>query len=106
LRKEFAAVNPLPYKFSYKFQDQNGRKATLMIEDWEIGQLYWSCLKRCNNDKDLAVKKVKEKYLDEFEKKDVHLFLGTTARYHGWAKNPFIIVGVFYPPLEIQQSLF
>ena len=63
LRKEFAAVNPLPYKFSYKFQDQNGRKATLMIEDWEIGQLYWSCLKRCNNDKDLAVKKSQRKIL-------------------------------------------
>lgn len=95
----------LPYKFSYSFIDINGKKSTLMIEDWEIGELYWNCLKKYGN-KQLAVEKVKEKYFDNFIKKDLYLFLGTTLENHiKKAKNPFVIVGVFYPP-KTEQSLF
>ena len=32
-------VQKLPYKFSYIFEDNQGKKSKLMIEDWEIGQL-------------------------------------------------------------------
>lgn len=104
--KEFSVVNKLPYKFFYRFQDSTGREAKLMIEDWEIGMLYWNCLERSGGDEQEAVFKVKEKYFDLFSKRDIHLFLGTTKQYHGWAKNPFVIIGVFYPPHEPQLSLF
>jgi hypothetical protein len=77
-----------------------------MIEDWEIGMLYWNCLKECKNHEDLALQKVKQKYLNEFLKKDLYFFLGTLRQYHGWARNPFVIVGVFYPPLKLQTDLF
>ena len=40
----FEAVQKLPYKFSYILLDCNGTKSKMMIEDWEIGQLYWNCL--------------------------------------------------------------
>ncbi len=39
-------VRKLPYKFSYRFTDEDDQQATLMIEDWELGQLYWNCLAR------------------------------------------------------------
>ena len=42
----FVVVQKLPYKFSYVFSDSRGKKSQLMIEDWEIGQLYWNCLAR------------------------------------------------------------
>ncbi len=107
IKKQFALVNKLPYKFSYKFEDINGRESTLMIEDWEIGALYWNCLKNCSGDEKMATQQVKRKYFDEFiAQRDVLLFLGTTLRYHGWANNPFVIVGVFYPKKEPQKSLF
>lgn len=102
---EFKRVNKLPYKFSYKFVDDAGKESTLMIEDWEIGMLYWNCLKKHNNDENIAIQKVKEKYFDEFLKRDIHLFLGTTRQYHGWASNPFVIIGVFCPPIDNQFSL-
>ncbi len=51
LKKEFLIVDKLPYKFSYRFQDCNGRESTLMIEDWEIGMLYWNCLKQTEGNK-------------------------------------------------------
>lgn len=103
-KETFKLVKKVPYKFSYKFVDGTGKESCLMIEDWEIGQLYWNCLKSSNNIADLAVDKVKQKYLKEFQKKDLYLFLGTTRRFHGWAKNPFVIIGVFYPPYS--SSLF
>ena len=77
-----------------------------MIEDWEIGALYWNCLKRADNNEQRAIEKVRKKYMDEFSKKDIYLFLGTTRQYHGWAKNPFVIIGIFYPPFESGRSLF
>jgi hypothetical protein len=102
---DFRIMPKLPYKFSYRYKDDVGRESTLMIEDWEIGQLYWTCLERYG--KDQAVAKVKEKYFDDFVKtKDLHLFLGTTRQWHGRAKNPFVIVGTFHPPFVRQPGLF
>ena len=106
VRREFSIVDKLPYKFFYRFRDKKGREAKLIIEDWEIGMLYWNCLKNSGGDEQKAVSKVKEKYFDLFSKRDIYLFLGTTKQFHGWAKNPFVIIGVFYPPHEPQLSLF
>jgi hypothetical protein len=106
VRTEFLVVPKLPYKFSYRFADSKGRESTMMIEDWEIGALYWNCLKSCGGDEDAAIKLVRSKYLDGFSKLDLHLFLGTTKKFHGWATNPFVIVGVFYPSHVTQGSLF
>ena len=105
LKRWFSVVQKLPYKFSYKFTDNRGRQSTLMIEDWEIGMLYWNCLKQAKSDENVAVAKVRDKYLNEFAGKDLYLFLGTTREFHGRAPNPFVIIGVFYPPKETQASL-
>ena len=107
----FEVVRKLPYKFSYIFKDDSGKKSKLMIEDWEIGQLYWNCLKSSYGDEKEALEKVKLKYFDELVlKKDLYLFLGTTQAYHNVAKNPFIIIGAFYPNKidnkPIEQTLF
>jgi len=34
LKKEFSVVKKLPYKFFYRFRDEDGRESRLMIEDW------------------------------------------------------------------------
>ena len=105
LEKEFLIVDKLPYKFSYNFRDCKGKESTLMIEDWEIGMLYWNCLKQTEGDENKALELVRKKYIDEFSSKDLYLFLGTTRQFHGWARNPFVIIGVFYPPIDNQISL-
>ena len=104
---EFKIMPKLPYKFSYRFTDDAGKSSKLMIEDWEVGQLYWSCLKSSANEEE-ALKKVEQKYMDDFAKtKDLHLFLGTTYEHHNKkAPNPFVIIGTFHPPIENQASLF
>jgi hypothetical protein len=99
IEAEFKVVHKVPYKFSYKFEDDSGKQSTMMIEDWEIGMLYFKCLGRAGGNESEATAKVKEKYLDSFLNRDLHFFLGTTKQFHYVAPNPFIIVGVFYPPM-------
>ena len=103
----FEVVAKLPYKFSYKFISEDNIVRTMMIEDWEIGQLYWNCLKSHEGDEYLACQDVKRKYFDDFAKtKDLYLFLGTTREFHLIAPNPFIIIGTFHPKSVLQTSLF
>ncbi len=98
--KERRVVSKLPYKYSYKFLSFGDTKPRmLMIEDWEVGALYWNCLRRSKGDEIEANRLVRQKYFDEFlAQKDVYLFLGTTKQYHNVSPNPFVIIGVFYPP--------
>ena len=98
-------VKKLPWKFSYQFLDSKGRESTMMIEDWEIGALYWACI-RDGSTRLEAVAKVRQMYLDNFASKDLYLFLGTTREWHGRGKNPFVVIGVFYPPIQTQPELF
>jgi hypothetical protein len=100
-------IPKLPYKFYYRFKDIEGTVSRLMIEDWEIGALYWNCLKSTEGNEEHALQKVREQYEDNFLKnKDIYLFLGTTREWHmRRAKNPFVIIGVFYPKIELQTKL-
>jgi hypothetical protein len=104
---KFEVVQKLHYKFSYVFTDNQGKKSQMMIEDWEIGQLYWNCLARHEGNEVKAVADGRKKYFDDFAKtKDLHFFLGTTQQYHNIAPNAFIIIGTFHPKKEIQPRLF
>lgn len=98
-RKTFKVVAKLPYKFSYKFKDSSGTEHKVMILDWEIGALYWNCVKKCSEKE--AIQKVKQKYFDEFTQRDLHFYLGTTLEFHGRAPNPWVIIGVApFPKLD------
>jgi hypothetical protein len=103
----FEVVSKIPYKFSYKFTDDEGKESTLQIIDWEIGNLFRNCL-RDNSDNDkIACQKVQLKYWDDFaKKKDTFLVLGTTLEHHlKKALNPFVIISVFPPKHELQARL-
>lgn len=104
-RETFRVIPKLPYNFSYRFEDGAGRTSTLQILDWEVGALYWNCLRSADGDERKAVAKVRQKYFDEFTQKDLHFFLGTTQQYHLIAPNPWVIIGVFPIPYQRQLGL-
>jgi len=90
-------LEKIPYKFSYKFKcggkDCNGHK--IMIEDWEIYELYRNMLQRYGT-KEIALEKVKDKYFNIFPKQnDLYFFMGTTKKDHH--RGTFVIIGLFYP---------
>lgn len=105
-RETFRVVDKIPWKFSYRFEDEAGKESEMQILDWEIGALYRNCLRRANDDQEIAIAKVKQKYMDEFLRRDLHFFVGTTLRFHSVAPNPWLIIGLFPIPRVTQTSLF
>ena len=99
-KEVFEVVKKLPYEFSYKFTTDDGKSHTLMIEDWELGALYWKCLRDNGNDEMVACEKVKQMYFDHMAGDcDLYLFLGTAKQMQQRnMPNPFIVIGTFYPP--------
>jgi len=106
----FTLAEQIPYKFKYKFLTDEGMIHNLMVEDWELCMLYRNCLKGCI--KEESFEKVRQKYFTEFSKKDVYFILGTNFHWHNknaskldQGKNPYMIIGVFYPPKPLVQEL-
>lgn len=108
-RQTFQLMPKLPYNFSYRFEDVDGRKSELQVLDWEVGQLFQNCLRDANGNESVALAKVKQKYWDVFQKTDLHFFLGTMQQFHGFSPNPWVIIGVLpmpYPPPVEQMEFF
>jgi len=104
-RQTFQVIPKLPYSFSYRFDDADGKASEMQVLDWEAGALYWNCLRGCEGLESLALTKVRQKYFDEFRAKDLHFFLGTTQEFHFRAPNPWVIIGVLPIPHERQVQL-
>ena len=102
----FEVVDKLPYEFKYVLEDENGKESRMMIEDWEIGALYWKQFNKYNDEK-RALEDVRAKYFDDFAKtKDLYLYLGTSQVHHYVSRNPFMIIGTFTPKIDLQTKLF
>ncbi|MDD3995776.1 MAG: hypothetical protein PHC42_03670 [Bacilli bacterium] len=100
-KKIFKIAKKVPYKFSYVFTTDDDKERTLMVEDWELGELFWKY-----DNEELACQKVKEKYFDYMVNEcDLYFFLGTTQKFHNVGPNPFIIIGLFYPKKEDKSQL-
>ena len=80
-------------------------KLTLMIEDWEIVELYRNCIKDGDSE-EIACQKVRDKYMKIATYCDIFLFLGTIYKWQKMnGNNPYVIIGVFYPPKGTTQQL-
>jgi len=88
-------LEKIPYKFSYDFlcQEQGCKGHRMMIEDWEVGELYRKMRDKFK-DEEIAYQKVKDKFYGEIcgEDKDTYFFVGTVLKHGTW-----IILGTFYP---------
>jgi hypothetical protein len=88
----------IPYKFSYVFQceDPHGKGHRIMIEDWEIGQLYRK-MRDKHESESIAVDKVRDRFLGTIcaSDRDTHFYVGTVLSHNTW-----IILGTFWPKKE------
>ncbi len=93
----------IPFKFQYRFECDDPRcKGThqMMIEDWEVGALFWRLVKEGKSHKE-AADKVRGRFLGELcgPKKDTHFFVGTILNH----PKTWLILGVFYPKIRTRQ---
>ena len=96
-------LRKIPFKFSYVFECQDSDKPhNAMIEDWELGVLWLREVERLGNEYD-AAESVRQKFFDEMcgSSKETKFFVGTVFPYNTW-----VVIGVFWPPLDQQGSLF
>ena len=92
-------LEKIPYRFRYVIEDADGTERRLTIRDWELGMLYLKM--RDEHGSEIAVEKVKQKYLDSMcsPDKDTRFFIGTM-----WPYNQWMVVGVFWPPKPKRNS--
>ena len=72
----------------------------MMIEDWEVGALFWRLVDQGLSHED-AADKVREKFLGELcgPGKDTHFFVGTILAY----PKTWVVIGVFYPKIRPEK---
>jgi len=95
----------VPWKFHYRFRCDDSRckgNHRMMIEDWEIGALYWRCVDNGATPNE-AAEKVKQKFLDQMcaPNIDTHFYVGTVLAHGTW-----VIIGMFWPRKESLGPLF
>ncbi len=87
-------LKKLPYDFHYRYKCETPsgvESNTHKLTDWEIGALYWTCIKRHGAKWE---EKLRQKLEIDFAKKDLLLFMGTIHRF----PDQWLIVGIVYPP--------
>ncbi len=74
----------------------------MMIEDWEVGALYWNCVDQ-GGPPEGAANKVRQKFFDQMcaPTIDTHFFVGTVLEHGTW-----VIIGVFWPRKDSPGPLF
>ncbi len=108
----FIQSSPMLLDVKYSFSDIKGKKHTMTIIDWEVYELFRKYYYEKNKSlQDLVKAKsiIKEKYGTEFiREKDLYFILGSRKEDHlrGYGKNPFSIIGLFYPKKDNQLQLF
>lgn len=92
-------LRKLPVAFHYRYQDADGNILRHRITDWEVGALYWNCVRSHGPNWE---KPLREKLEFELPSKDLMFLMGTIHRF----PDQWLIVGLIYPPKpkEILQS--
>jgi len=88
-------LEKIPFKFSYIYRCSPDCKRghTMMIEDWEVGQLFRN-MKLKYGDEKKAAEMVKQRFFSIIcaPEIDTHFFVGTVLQHGTW-----VILGVFWP---------
>jgi len=93
----------VPWKFHYWFEcdDSRCKSHKMMIEDWEVGALYWRMIDQ-GKTPDKAAADVRTKFLNQIcsSKNDTHFFVGTVLAHGTW-----VVIGTYYPK-KSEPNLF
>lgn len=99
--KTLVPPRKVPFKFHYRFECDDprcNRSHQMMIEDWEVGALFWRLVDKGADHKQ-ASEEVRRKFLNELcaADKDTHFYVGTILAH----PKTWVILGVFYPKIRM-----
>ena len=87
-------LQKLPYDFHYRYEIKTPsgiEEQTHKLTDWEVGALYWNCVKGYGAGWEA---KFRNRLETEFFEKDLMFLMGTIHRF----PDQWLIVGLVYPP--------
>jgi len=107
MTKENTLLEKLPYKwrYAYRCSDPDCTGHEQQIIDWEAGAFYRNVIRRSGaTDPDAVREGMRRRFLETLcgTDRDTHFFTGNMAAHQG----SFLILGVFWPPVDLQGRLF
>src|ERR1035441_1568691 len=97
--KQRQPLRKLPYDFHYRYECATSagvpETRSHKLTDWEIGALYWTCIKSYGPKGWEA--KFRYRLETEFARKDLLFLMGTIHRF----PDQWLIVGIVYPPRPV-----
>ena len=100
LDKELPDFEPTPYEFRFKFRDAEGGEHDCENGDWEAHAMYWRWSRQYGSDD--ALKKMGEKFNDEYPKLGIAFAQGTIFK----RPNIWTLLGVIRLDPSVQGELF
>lgn len=101
-KKMLVPPRKVPFKFHYQFEcdDPRCNGHRMMIEDWEVGALFWKMVDKGHSHKE-AADKVRAKFLGELCRpdKNTHFFVGTILAH----PKTRVVIGVFHPKIQARR---
>lgn len=102
-QKTLVPPRKVPFKFHYCFECDDPRckgKHKMMIEDWEVGALFWKMVDKGCSHKE-ASQKVRDKFLNDLcgPDKETYFYVGTILAH----PKTWVVVGIFYPKVKSQK---
>lgn len=86
---------PVELRYRFRCRDEPECKGhNIILIDWELNELARKVMQR---EKDLKAieEKIKAKFFDFMEERDLYFFMGTHFRFGSW-----LIIGIFYPSAQ------
>ena len=102
-QKTLLPPRKVPFKFHYCFECDDSRckgKHKMMIEDWEVGALFWKMVDKGCSHKE-ASQKVRDKFLNDLcgPDKDTYFYVGTILAH----PKTWVVIGIFYPKVKSKK---
>jgi hypothetical protein len=85
-------LRKLPIAIHYRYKCTDGSEWRHRVTDWEIGALYWNCLR--SHGPQSWERPFREKLERELPSKDLMFLMGTIHRF----PDHWLVVGLIYPP--------
>ena len=102
--KDLLEKLPFRWRYHYRCADPDCKGHRQQIIDWEIGAFYRNLKRDGITDAEAVHEQVRQRFLREVcgPEREVYFFTGNMAR----RPQNFLILGVFWPPKDLQGTLF